>query len=745
MQAVGRDREAWHVRWERKEWNRESGLWERNGNAARAVRGERRQWEGNGGAWDMMSGKGKWKAWGRGRKPWEAWLVLLAMAFAAEIFLFNFSAWRSLFARDGMEFRDIRVEGGAKVASDISKEPAYETAEGLLTLYIDDLVNDRKIHNLRMELAVSEPGTMIPYTVSLSDEGNYYPYSLPERIWAPGLVKTHYVRLHPAGKVSGMSIQLTVPAGCLVAVESVCANVRAPFAFRLVRVVLAWVALLLTYYARAVGRGSMEAGKWIGSGRQRAVTAAAILLLIGMAWALTQVNPICVESPWPHHKQYQELAEALADGKVSLAAQPSEELLQAENPYDTIYLQANGIPYQADYAFYEGKYYVYFGIVPELLLYLPCYLLTGRHLPNYMAVFLFYSGFILAVFALYREVVKQWFVNTPFFLYILACALTVCSGNYLFVIARPDLYDTPIMAANMFTAAGLWLWIKGKYTLHPKHKKIAYLSGSLCMALVAGCRPQMLLFSFLAVPLFWEETVKRRELFGKRNLLETFSICLPYALVAAGIMYYNAIRFGSPFDFGAAYSLTSNDMTKRTFSLHQALLGVWHYFLKPPVVESEFPFLQGIQIASGTYMGRLNAEYTYGGILVCNAFAWLLALLGREKRILKHKGIYAFALVNLAASAALGVVDVTGAGILQRYMVDMVWGILFVSVFVLFSLWEVSNGAGRRRSFMMLLGGICVLQGLYGLGVVMGNGDLSVNVLGSNPELYYYLKSLLMF
>lgn len=78
-------------------------------------------------------------------------------------------------------------------------------------------------------------------------------------------------------------------------------------------------------------------------------------------------------------------------------------------------------------------------------------------------------------------------------------------------------------------------------------------------------------------------------------------------------------------------------------------------------------------------------------------------------------------------------------------MVDMVWGILFVSVFVLFSLWEVSNGAGRRRSFMMLLGGICVLQGLYGLGVVMGNGDLSVNVLGSNPELYYYLKSLLMF
>lgn len=89
-----------------------------------------------------------------------------------------------------------------------------------------------------------------------------------------------------------------------------------------------------------------------------------------------------------HHAQYQELAEALSEGKVSVG-DAEEALLAMKNPYDTIALQAAGIGYRADYAYYNGKYYVYFGIVPVLLLYLPYYLLTGGALQNYVAVFVF--------------------------------------------------------------------------------------------------------------------------------------------------------------------------------------------------------------------------------------------------------------------------------------------------------------------------------------------------------------------
>lgn len=386
---------------------------------------------------------------------------------------------------------------------------------------------------------------------------------------------------------------------------------------------------------------------------------------------------------------------------------------------------------------------MYFGVVPELLFYLPCYMLTGHQFPNYMAVYLCYCGFILAAFALYREIIRRWFPQTPFSLYLLISIMTVCCGNYLAVAIRPDLYHTPIMAATMFTVGGLWLWIKGKYA-EGNRKRVCFFLGSACMALVAGCRPQMLLFSFLAVALFREEVIKRRELFSRRALWDTVCICLPYVVVAVGIMYYNAARFGSPFDFGATYSLTSNDMTKRSFNVAQTVLGIWYYFLQPPLIGSDFPFLQANQLES-SYMGKLNSEYIYGGILACNVFTWVVVFIKKGKTVLEQKGIYAFVLMNIFISLIIGIVDVNGAGILQRYMADMIWGLWFAAALMMLYLveWKKNN-----RYYHMLLNGLVIiffLQSAYGLGIVFGNGDLSVNVRTSNPELYYKIKSLLMF
>ena len=673
-----------------------------------------------------------WNGDNMNKAKWMPLLMLAAGALIIELVVCNFSAWKSLFYQDRITYENIMIEGGTETGQDTNQ---YLVQDGILTLYVDDV--NRTVHNLFIACDFSE-STPVSYMVTLTDEGNYFPYYLPEQILMPGIPKSYYTNIYSYGNVKSIAIQFTVPAGSTVTVNGVSTNARIPFLFSPGRFLLIWGAFLLFYYLLHTEK--WQAAVCEGTKRQGITTAAVIVLLIGLAWLLAHINPICITSPWPHHKQYQELAEVISEGHFYLNEEPSEGLLSAENPYDTIYLQANGIPYLADYAYYEGKYYVYFGIVPELLLYLPTYLLTGNHMPNYLAVFLFYSGFILAVFALYREVIKRWFARTPYLLYLILCILTVCCGNYLFVIARPDLYDTPIMAANMFTAAGLWLWIRGKYAETAKSRKISLFLGSLCMALVSGCRPQMLLFSALAVPLFWEEII------NKKSVRDAVDIGLPYLFVAAGIMYYNAARFGSPFDFGATYSLTSNDMTNRSFNLSQTLLGLWHYLFRPPVIGSDFPYLQGIQIDSASYMGKLNAEYTYGGILACNAFLWVLFTLRRGKKILKDKGIYILTIMSIAITVILSIVDVTGAGILQRYMVDMIWGIWIAAVLLMLA-WTEQTTANTKtlKTVGLFLAVICLLQAAYGFGVVFGNGDLSVNVRTSNPELYYYVKELMKF
>ena len=652
---------------------------------------------------------------------------LLVIAFAVESIICNFSAWKSLFYRDRRFYDNMEITGGERT------EDRYLVPDGVLTLRIEDM--HMNVHDLFFACGFSESGAPVSYTVSLTDGGNYYPYPLPEQVLMPTVPKSYYTELYPAGQVDSVTVEFTVPAGSTVTVHGIGVNARIPFSFSLGRFLVILGTLCL--FAFAARPALWQQYPCAGTLRQRIMTAAAVVLLIGAAFCLSRINPRCVDSPWPHHRQYQELAQSLAKGQFYLDAQPSEELMQVENPYDTIYLQANQIDYLADYVYYEGKYYVYFGIVPELLLYLPAYLLTGQHMANYMAVFLFYSGFIAAVFVLCGEIIKKWFPRTPYFLYLALCVLTVCCGNYLFIIARPDLYDTPIMAANMFTVWGLALWIKGTRTEPAARRKFLFALGSLCMALVAGCRPQMLLFSFLAFPLLWKEYRKKPG--------DVLSICLPYVFTAALIMYYNAARFESPFDFGASYSLTSNDMTKRSFHLEQALLGLWHYIFRPPVLTSDFPFLQGVQIRSASYMGRLNSEYTYGGILAGNVFLWILFSARQAKKTLREKNLCALTGISAAVSVILIVVDVTYAGILQRYMDDMVWGFWFAAILLALVWIEKASESGRLRAISVSLAVVCLLQAVYGFGILFGTGDTGTNLQICNPGLYYHVQDLLRF
>lgn len=72
--------------------------------------------------------------------------------------------------------------------------------------------------------------------------------------------------------------------------------------------------------------------------------------------------------------------------------------------------------------------------------------------------------------------------------------------------------------------------------------------GSLCMALVAGCRPQMELFAVLCLPIFWPQYIRQKRLRSKQGITEAIAFVLPVILVALGLMAYNAARFGSPLD-----------------------------------------------------------------------------------------------------------------------------------------------------------------------------------------------------
>lgn len=373
-------------------------------------------------------------------------------------------------------------------------------------------------------------------------------------------------------------------------------------------------------------------------------------------------------------QQYAELAKAMVDGKLYLEIDPPQWLQDMDNPYDKgareELQKQTGEEYLFDVAYYQGHYYVYFGVVPVLLFYLPFYLLTGASFPTAIGVLIACIAFILGITGLLDRFARYHFKRVSLgLLLLLQIPLVMCSG-ILYLIKFPTFYSLPIMCALAFTVWGLYCWMRGRSS---ERAWVWYLVGSLCMALVAGCRPQLLVFSLLAFPLFWRKFITNRHIVTKKGAKEFLCLIAPYAVVALGIMMYNRARFGSFTDFGANYNLTVNDMTQRGTNPGRFLPALFAYFLQTPTTTGVFPWIQPTTFNT-TYMGQTIKEVTFGGIFVCLPVLWLLVF---TRRILAYRfktrstnTIAGVVITMMVSGVIVALLDAQMAGILQRYYAD---------------------------------------------------------------------------
>ena len=219
--------------------------------------------------------------------------------------------------------------------------------------------------------------------------------------------------------------------------------------------------------------------------------------------------------------------------------------------------------------------------------------------------------------------------------------------------------------------------------------------------------------------LFWRLFITKRHLFTPRGAREFACLAAPYLVVAAGLMWYNWARFGSPTNFGANYNLTVNDMTKRGFSLGRLAPAFFAYFLQPPSVSGVFPFVQPAPFDT-TYMGQTIKEVTFGGILACLPILWILPF---SKRILSlriaqrsTRTIAGVIIVLLSAGVLVALLDAQMAGILERYYADFSFMFLAAVVLLAFIVNEnLDQGSLTRNLLMKVLIVLVCLSVLYSL------------------------------
>ena len=437
--------------------------------------------------------------------------------------------------------------------------------------------------------------------------------------------------------------------------------------------------------------------------------------------------PYPLENKVSAYNPYVQQTDAFIKGQLNIDYPVSEKLLSLENPYD--YDARKGVSYLYDRAMYDGNYYSYFGIAPILNFYLPSYALTGA-LPGEGTVTIFYavtatlfaSLFIIAYVILYKR-------RIPLLMLIGALLALPWISNILLISRGYNrFYYTAIIAGMAYLAAFLFFMITAVNAKGKIMRPCLFALAGLSYAMLFLARLNMaLLAAFIVIPVVIfcvilrrpaldvadvPESAKEPTSFKKRALpVITDLACLGFFVVVALVFtfWYNDARFGSPFEFGTRYQLTISDVSKNKLSLGALPEAIYHYFLQPLGISSQFPHFSFLYSKLGTYGSYVYVDANFGLFAIPLMFALLLTV-----PLIRSKKKTAFAKA-LAISLLLGCLVVSWmnfclGGVIFRYTSDMTLLCALGALVLLFSfndrVYEHSDGVisvSRTATYALIL------------------------------------------
>jgi 4-amino-4-deoxy-L-arabinose transferase-like glycosyltransferase len=283
---------------------------------------------------------------------------------------------------------------------------------------------------------------------------------------------------------------------------------------------------------------------------------------------------------------YNLLTDAVLHGQTSLLVKPKAQLLALPDPYDPRW----NSPYRLhDALLYKGKYYLYWGLSPVLLAYLPVRILTGDYLTDATACVVFASLGLLLYAFLIVGVREDHFPDASRWTTILLILLTAFATMIPFVLRRHLVYEVAITCGYFLTAAFFLAIYRGAFRGALKPGWL-FASGT-ALGLVFLCRPNLTICILTAVVVCF--LYARRSSRPGISLHQLLGLAFgPLLVCIAAQAYYNFVRFGSPADFGLRYQVNMDYMPGYTFfSVARGLSSALYYLFSLPIFSPRFPFL----------------------------------------------------------------------------------------------------------------------------------------------------------
>ena len=247
---------------------------------------------------------------------------------------------------------------------------------------------------------------------------------------------------------------------------------------------------------------------------------------------------------------YNLLLHGLLKGHLYLDVPVDPAMLSAANPYDPKVWVPHG--FMIDTSFYQGKYYIYYGIVPLLVFMLPFRLLTGGDLWLGTATELATVLAFLALVWLWLRIRRDYFPRNGSSILFAAILVLGLASALPSLARRPMMYEFAIASGCLFAT----LMLHCLYGAVSSKRPSAWLTAGIFLGLAFGSRPTSLFTIFAPAWILLHDLLNppaRDTSFGSRlrSILEpALAFSAGFAAIACGVLFYNYLRFSSFFDFG---------------------------------------------------------------------------------------------------------------------------------------------------------------------------------------------------
>jgi hypothetical protein len=682
-------------------------------------------------------------------KKYKVYIIILIICLILETFLFNIYALKTYNNKSKIfTTEDFIIEGFKK-----TKNNTYilkNSVGSIELLGINEKINSIYFNfdsdkEIKFKLYYTDENSST-YTMNKSMSNNnvviYTEYEKSKYIPCDYIGKTEKIKLEiDINEYKQYSSIINDYVGTLeCSINSIEINKPIPFNFNVSRILLLFITASFIY---ALINEDFFNKVFCNSQSQKNTILYITLFFIAIEIIVTG-GMIYRNSSDVYSKEY---VDALLKGQAYLLDEPSQELKDLTDPYDYgVRKQISNFKW--DTVLYNGKYYVYFGILPALVFFVPIRIL-GFNLSTSVLTAILTILSIIVTTKFFIVIIQKWYKNIAFKYVVLLLLFFLFNNRILWVISRPQFYEMIVMSAYFFVMLGMYMIIKSDLLIDYKNVNWKFLFfGCLFLALAVSCRPLALIVSILILPdLIKLLKYSIKEFKQNKKIITNFIlfVFLPYVTIGLLLAIYNYVRFDNIFEFGDSYQLTVTNIKNMKNSFTRILLGLRKFLFDMPIITDQFPF-----ILSNTYRPEYQGIYyidkTGGGIFTIGILPFVIFLLPFiQKDMRKEYNKIRLFIYNMLLIAMFMILTfLSKYGVSGRYMLDICWLFNLSSVLIILFIYSKikDNEYSKKIFFLTLVLIVFISCALNMFGAITGTNNLLRN---TNLCKWYMLKDIFTF